>query len=197
MTDTRAAPARIGGIGLLERAVNYTLGSLHIVTPAALSRPTPCAGWDLRTLLAHLNDSFLALYEAKDAGAVRLDAATDSDIRCPDPVATVRNHACQLLGAWANADRETVTVGGLPLTAGIVTSVGALEIAVHGWDLAQACGSSRPIPPSLAEEILDLSRLLIGDLDRPGRFAVPVAVGPRAGPSDRLLGFLGRDPDSI
>ncbi len=35
-------------VALLERAMGYTLGSLVLVTPAAMANPTPCSGWDLR-----------------------------------------------------------------------------------------------------------------------------------------------------
>ena len=63
MTERRAA-ALFGGSALLERAISYTLGNLHLITATALSRPTPCPEWDLRELLAHMNDSLLALYDA-------------------------------------------------------------------------------------------------------------------------------------
>jgi uncharacterized protein (TIGR03086 family) len=194
--DDRETAALIGGIGLLERAINYTLGSLHLVTPQALTRPTPCREWNLRTLLDHLGDSLLVLYEAIDIGRVGLDPPGAE--RDPDPVAAVRMRARRLLGAWTNAGDpgQSVSIAGSPLTACIVTSTGALEVAVHGWDVAQACGHNRPIPPLLAEEMLDLSPLFVTDADRPGRFAAPVAVPPLTGPGDRLVAFLGRHPDS-
>lgn len=192
MTDERAAAA-IGGIALLERAINYTLGCLPLVTPAALSRPTPCADWDLRTLLTHLEDSLDALSEAVDAGVVHLDGVQSDP--AVDPVASVRNSATRLLGALAGArDQLEISIGGCPLTTGIVASTGAVEVAVHGWDIARACGVDRPIPAVLAEEMLDLSALLVSAADRPVRFAAPVDVPPPADPGDRLVGFLGRRP---
>jgi uncharacterized protein (TIGR03086 family) len=198
MTDNRATAALVDGIGLLERAINYTLGSLLIVTPQAMFRPTPCRRWDLRALLAHMNDSLLALYQAVAAGRVDLDGALALDDIDPavDPVDALKRRACRLLGAWANADDShgLVSIGGSPLTAGIVTRTGAIEIAVHGWDVARACGYNRPIPPALAEELLDVAPLVVTDSDRPARFAAPVAVSPLAGPADRLLAFLGRHP---
>ncbi|MCW2638335.1 MAG: hypothetical protein JWP76_641 [Dactylosporangium sp.] len=195
MTDKRATAALTGGIALLERAINYTLGSLHIVTPEALSHPTPCRDWDLRALLDHMNDSLLALTEAVDIGHVDLDVSADASDSTVDPVASLRNRASQLLGAWTAADRRhLVSIGGSPLTTDIVTSAGAVEVAVHGWDVARACGWHRPIPPSLADEMLGLSPLFITDADRPTRFAAPVDVPPLAGPGDRLVAFLGRHP---
>jgi uncharacterized protein (TIGR03086 family) len=189
MIDEGAA-ALIGGIGLLERAVSYTLGSLHLVTSALLPRPTPCRDWTLRELLAHMDDSLLALHEAADLGHVALDVSKAGP---GDPVSVLKNRACHLLAAWTAADAPgTVVVGGNPLTTGILTSAGAVEVAVHGWDVAQACGSGRPLPEPLAEELLELVPFFIADEDRPARFGPRVAVSPLAGASDRLLAFTGR-----
>jgi uncharacterized protein (TIGR03086 family) len=186
-----ADPALLGGVGLLERAVNYTLGALHAARGAELSAPTPCRAWDLRALLAHVDESLLALHEAASLGHVDLVAGGQS---ARDPVATVRNRASHLLGAWTNTTRPDVTVGDTGLTAAILATAGAMEVAVHGWDVARAVGRDRPLPAALAEEMLALSRLLVSDLDRPARFAAPVAVPAGAGAGDRLLAFLGRRP---
>jgi uncharacterized protein (TIGR03086 family) len=195
MTDERAKAALIGAIALLERAINYTLGSLHVVTPRALSQPTPCQDWDLLTLLGHMNDSLMALHEATDSGTVDLDASSNDGDPSVDPVATLRRRACRLLGGWANAhSQDTISIAGCSLTTSIVTSIGAVEIAVHGWDVAEACGRHRPIPYALADEMLQLSPLFVTDADRPARFAAPIDVPPLAGPGDRLIAFLGRHP---
>jgi uncharacterized protein (TIGR03086 family) len=195
MPGPRTTAAAIGGLTLLERAINYTLGSLHLVTPDALAHPTPCREWDLRTLLGHLDDSFLALTEAIDGGRVDLDGRADGPDPSADPVASARGRAGRLLGATATARHlGTISIGDRPLTCGILTSTGAIEVAVHGWDVARACGAAHPIPPSLADELLDLSPLLVTDADRPARFASPVEVPAGAGPADRLVAFLGRSP---
>lgn len=182
------AAALLGGIGLLERAVNYTFGSLHLVRQEHLPRPTPCRGWDLATLLGHLNDSLLALYEAADIGRVDLVAP---DAEGGDPMDTLRARARLLLGAWTDGP-ESVSVGGNPLATSILTSAGAVEIAVHGWDIAQACGHPRPLPDRLAEELLELAPLFLVDADRPGRFDPPLPVRPTADAGVRLLAFTGR-----
>jgi uncharacterized protein (TIGR03086 family) len=104
----------VSHVGLLERAVAYTLGCLQAVTPDALSLPTPCHEWDLRALLRHLVDSLAALREAADDGHVDLEpVAVDHD----DPVAATRDHARRLLGAWTARDgRPEVSIGGCPVT---------------------------------------------------------------------------------
>jgi uncharacterized protein (TIGR03086 family) len=195
MTDNRTRDAAMEGIALLERAVSYTLGSLHLVTEAAMTRPTPCREWDLRALLAHMNDSLLALCEAIDVGQVGLDAAGAAESASADPVASLRNRACQMIGSWtANGSPDLVSIAGLPLSAGIVTGTGAIEVAVHGWDVARACGRDRAIPAALAEDLVELLPYFVTDDDRPVRFAAPVSVPVGAGPGDRLVAFLGRYP---
>lgn len=194
--DPPVTASFVGGLTLLERALNYTLGSLLAITPDDMGRPTPCRDWDLRALLAHMNDSLVALSEAADLGHVDLAGATDADPEA-DPVGTLQARACRLVGAWTNArSAGMVSVSGQPLTADVVAATGALEITVHGWDVAQACGYDRPIPSSLAAELLELAGLFVTDADRPALFAAPVPVPPRAGLGNRLVAFLGRTPPS-
>jgi uncharacterized protein (TIGR03086 family) len=193
----RADAALLGGVAVLERAIAYALGSLAMVTPDALGAPTPCRHWDLHDLLEHLHDSMAALQEAVAVGRV---------VTCPDPataagakgeavIVLVRDRAACLLGTWANAGgAPTVRIDDEPVTAPLVAGAGAIEVAVHGWDIGQACGRPRPIPGELADELLDLSMLLVRERDRPGRFAPPVPVPADAPSSDRLLAFLGRRP---
>jgi uncharacterized protein (TIGR03086 family) len=194
MTESPTAETLLRAVGLLERAISYTMGNLHNVTPAALSHRTPCREWDLSDLLAHMNDSLTALRDAIDLGHVDLSPAAGGADPAADLVAALRERAGLLLGACARTDGDLVSVGGCPVSAAVVTSAGAVEVATHGWDVAQACGQPRPIPPPLAEELLQLSPLLVTAADRPGRFAAPVSVPPRAGPADRLIAFLGRNP---
>ena len=65
---------------------------------------------------------------------------------------------------------------------------------MHGWDVARACASDRPIPADLADELLDLAVVLVRAADRPGRFARPAPVPAGAPAGDQLLAFLGRTP---
>jgi uncharacterized protein (TIGR03086 family) len=183
------------GAGLLERALGYCLGAVGAVMPALLPRPTPCGNWDLRGLLHHLNDSLSALHEAA-GGRIALDPAAVDDSPAVDPVRTFRERAARLLGAWSGSvsDDCVVLVGDLPLAAGVVAATGAVELAVHGWDVSQACGQRRPIPDALATELLELCPLLVPASARGPLFAARVTVPPSASPGDRLVALLGRDP---
>ncbi|HEU0040806.1 MAG TPA: TIGR03086 family metal-binding protein [Jiangellaceae bacterium] len=190
-TDDSAAPL-VGALVLLECALSYTCGCLRLVTDD-VGRPTPCRAWDLHALLIHMNDSLATLLEAAGLGYVDPDPA-DYDASA-GIVATLHERAGSLLGAWTTyTGAPAVSVAGRPLSAGLLVCVGALEIVVHGWDVAQACGDHRPVPPLLAEELLVLAPLLVSESDRPSRFAAPVRVSPTGSASDRLLAFLGRQP---
>jgi uncharacterized protein (TIGR03086 family) len=195
-----------GGVALLERAMGYTLGSLLLVTPETMSRATPCTEWDLRALLLHMNESLHTLHEAIAVGHVDLaapefqptdDPGADYGNPAVDPVASLRNRACQMIGAWTRAGAAgDISIAGKELSAGIVAAAGAVEVAVHGWDVARACGQDNPLPTALAGELLDLCQLLVRDADRPARFAAPIDLAAdRGSPSNQLLAFLGRRPD--
>jgi uncharacterized protein (TIGR03086 family) len=181
--------ALAAGVAVLERSISYTLGSLALVTPPLLIRPTPCPRWDLRDLLHHLGDSMAALQEAAARGTVSATPLPDADAVIPE----TRARAVRLLGAWTNGPcASTVRVDTAPLTAPVIAGAGAIEVTAHGWDVAQACGAPRPIPDDLADELLDLAVILIRPPDRPGRFGRALPVDPWAAPGERFLAFLGR-----
>jgi uncharacterized protein (TIGR03086 family) len=210
MTAHEPATALVAGVTLLERAIGYALGSLLLATPDDLRRPTPCTDWDLAHLLDHMDDSLLALHEATTGRYVGL-----APVRGPrEPVSALavvnrlRDRACRLLGEWsrpcavdparpheAPVEDALVSISGRTLPSSLVAVAGALEIAVHGWDVALACGQPRAIPAPLAGELLELAPLLVRPADRPGRFAAPVEVAASAPAGDRLVAFLGRRPD--
>jgi uncharacterized protein (TIGR03086 family) len=189
MTGRRAAEAL-----LLEPAIGYALDAIEAVTPDLLSRATPCRGWDLRMLLRHASESLAALCEGVGGGRVGLRPAPEDEDAAADPVRTFRDRASLLLGAWTGATGppEVIAIADRCLPPGILAAAGALEIAVHGWDMSQACGHCRPIPALLATDLLEVAPLLVPALGRHPLFAAPVAVAPMADPSDRLAAFMGR-----
>jgi uncharacterized protein (TIGR03086 family) len=176
---------------LLEQSAGYALGVVGAVAPDLLPHPTPCHGWDLRMLLEHVNESLIALHEGLAGGCVALLPA-DCPSAC-DPVLVFRNRTRLLLHASAGADcGASVTIAGQPVPVGVMTAMASIEIAVHGWDVSQACGQRLPVPPALATDLLELSVLLVPLAGRYPLFGPPVPVPGSASPSDRLAAFLGR-----
>ena len=207
-----------GATGLLAGAISYALGVCALIEPGEMSLPTPCADWDLGMLLAHLGDSMADLEMALRTGY--LDPEGPPEQAAGDPVEVLRDRAARLLCACygygiQEIPESFVTVGGLPLPAGLVACTGAVEIAVHGWDVSAArgrasraggrgvggaggtggaggAGGAEPIPAALARRMLRLCPLLVAG--REGLFALPVELPAGASPGDQLVGYLGRVP---
>ena len=193
MTGPREAG---GAAALLEQAISYAGRSVLDVTPALLPRPTPCRGWNLGMLLSHASESLAALHDGTVTGHVALTSAPPDRDRAADPVWTFGDRAVRLLAARATAGprQQVLDIGDLPLPAVAMECAGAIEIAVHGWDISQACGHNRPIPDALAAGLLAIAPLLIGETGRHPLFSPPVTAAAQAGPGDRLVAYLGRNP---
>lgn len=191
------AEAHAGGRALLRCSLRYAIAGLRQVTPAQLSSPTPCGGWDLSALLRHLDDALAALTEATEAGWI---GAGGVGTYVPGPCLSrrVRGRAFRLLASLKEPphppDRRVALVDGWPLGYGTVAATGAIEVAVHGWDVARACGRAGAVPPELAVSLLGVARRVVVPADRPARFAAPLPPPAGAVPGDRLLAFLGRRP---
>jgi uncharacterized protein (TIGR03086 family) len=186
---------------LLRAATRYALAAAEPAVSSLLARPTPCAGWDLELLLRHLGDSMAVLSEAMAAGSVSpgprpSDEPAWDEPPGDDPVKGLHRHASGLLAACVGAgtDERLVAVGDRHLTASMTALSGALEITVHGWDIAAACGSYPSVPAGLAAVLLPVAPLLVTPALRPGLFADPVRVPVLCDPGDQLVAFLGRQP---
>ena len=204
-----SAASASGAVALLAGAIRYALGVCALVMPGDMALPTPCPDWDLNALLAHLGASMADLEAALRTGHLALIPVPPPDLaaRHPsgalpadlagDPVEALRDRAAELLCAayGFGGTGQFVAVGGLPMPAGLVACAGAVEIAVHGWDVAAARGGDCPIPPVLAGRLLRLCPFLVAG--REGLFAGPVDVAAAASPCDKLVGYLGRDPGSV
>ena len=180
----------------LTEAVGYADVVLGAVSARLLSSPTPCRGWNLRMLMEHADDSLAVLLEgltaqriAEPPDAVPPDAGRSAS----DLVGAFRRRAAELLDASAEADGGSpVSVDGHPLPVDCLRAVGVLEIAVHAWDISQACGQRLPVPEDLAVGLLTQVGLLVPRLGREPLFAAPVQAPARSTSGERLVAYLGR-----
>jgi uncharacterized protein (TIGR03086 family) len=193
-----AAPSPGQAHHRLTQAIGYADDGLDAVTPQLLSEPTPCHAWNLRMLLEHAEESLAALHEG-----VATSRIAASPAQTPGPasgassaaslVGAFRRRATALLNASAQADGGVpVTIGGHLVPLDCLRAVGALEIAVHAWDISEACGQHFPIPDELAAGLLAHALLLVPPLGRRPLFAAPAPAPPRSTASDRLTAYLGR-----
>ncbi|MFD0275811.1 TIGR03086 family metal-binding protein [Kitasatospora sp. NPDC127111] len=195
---------------LHTRALELAVGVIGTVQPEQLVLPTPCAGWDLRRLLEHVvgqQRGFAAA--ARGAGP---DRALFRDVPVHgDPAGAFRRSAEELTAAFSAASAgageprvwlpEIRDDGPFPLRHAIGFHL--LDTLVHAWDVAAALGAPAGIAAAvdgdgpLAAALLRLAGLVpAGPVDRaPGRaFRECREPADGAGPFDRALALLGRDP---
>ena len=155
------------------------------VRPGQEHLPTPCPEFDVARIVDHLvgwANSFAARLSGRSV------TADPNDYRVGGNSATEFHQAAQtIIGAYREGGEQSQK---LPL--GFIT----MEFLVHGWDLATAIGSSVRFQPAAADLALVTGRTMLQPEYRgPGKsFGYEVEVPDAAGPVDRLLAFLGRDP---
>lgn len=188
--DTTAVLTRRSA--LLERAVGYARRVIGQVRPGDLARPTPCAGWDLLALMRHFNESVVTLREAVEHGCVFPGPAPHEGLD-DNVLSTFDQQTGLLLASWdEQGDDRAIAVGRDPVSGVVLANAGAVEVAVHAWDVAQACGLPARIPAGLAGELLEVARWVVPSPRSP-QFGPEVAArGTDAG--ELLVAFLGRRP---
>ncbi|MBY8871269.1 TIGR03086 family protein [Micromonospora sp. PLK6-60] len=168
------------------------------VGPDQWSDPTPCPGWDVRTLVNHVvgEDRWsVALLAGRTVDEVGDRYA--GDVLGDDPVGTAREAAAQAEVAATNPGASGgvvhLSAGDTPVDEYLRQLVA--EHLVHGWDLAVAIGAD---PALDADAVRECARWFAGraeqyrrgELTHPGR-----SVPADADEQDRLIAAFGRDPD--
>jgi uncharacterized protein (TIGR03086 family) len=160
-----------------------------------LGLPTPCAGWSLADLLAHMIGQHLGF-----AAAVR-DGAAPREAYAPRPFSRElwERSVSELVDAFAAADLAGAVVLAeiAPEPRPVTFAVGAqlLDTVVHTWDVARSFGE--PYVPS-AELVAAVARgaAVVPDDERrrrPGAAFAP-ALADGGSEWERALARLGRDP---
>ena len=177
----------------IERAVDTTAAIVAGIAADQWDRPTPCAGWDVRTALNHVVGGmriFAAELEGTDAGADH-----EADWLGADPVGAYEKAAAADRAAWRRPDalEQTVHISLGALPGPMAAVVHLTEIVVHGTDLAVATGQEPLVDEELCGELLVTMRSMGIDAYRiPGVFDPETQTTEDAPPHRRLLAFLGR-----
>lgn len=173
-------------LGLFEQAACYATDVLAGVRPADLGRPTPCPGWDVRTVVLHLADVADAVIGLTVTGELTMPAPRPATIDDPVKVAGERIEALrQVLTSRDAAPAELLTGA---------AQGGANELAAHAWDIATSIGLDLPVPASTAAGLLALVEGALDDAARGSNFGPAVPVPATAPPGDRFVAYLGRRP---
>ncbi|MEU8033167.1 TIGR03086 family metal-binding protein [Streptomyces sp. NPDC049099] len=184
------------GVELLQQAHAYLREVVAEVPEEAWGRPTPCSEWTVRQVLNHARIDQHAYGLALVAERPGEDSFQPADALHGDPVAELDKVLGAVADAYAQlpADAESVPTPLGPLPLPLAAGAGALDAAVHAWDIAVATGQNRPLAPALAAGLRPAADHLVPRLRDYGVFAPPLASD---GPQDEaaaLLAFLGRNP---
>lgn len=178
-----------GLLDACERVLHAVSSVVSVVDPSLFDRPTPCAGWDVRTLLNHLvweNLLWSSLANGVPRSDVTADHLGDDHVEAFHAAAQSAQTVFRRPGML---DQRYGPAPGRRLVEQLV-----IEMLAHGWDLAKAIGHPRDLVPDLAESALPVVREIYGGLPRTagGSFALPQPVPQDATALDRLAAFLGR-----
>ena len=190
-------------------AMFHSIALVDSVQASGLHAPTPCVGWNLAELLAHMTAQHRGFAAAargsgESPDVWRADAAVVGAITV-DPGGTYADAARDVLAAFAD-DAVLEAPFALPEFGPKATFPGAIAIGfhfvdyvVHGWDVAEALGVAYSLPDDVVEAALPLA-LSVPDGDYRKTADAPFAPAVDAPSStnlDRILRHLGRSPDWV
>ncbi|MDH6137373.1 uncharacterized protein (TIGR03086 family) [Kitasatospora sp. MAA4] len=189
------------------RALALVQPALDAVRPEHLDLPTPCAGWMLRRLLAHMLGQNHGFAQAALGRGADLAVWADREVGDGPVGAAFAASADELFSAFGTAVKSgrpfliPEVLPGHAFPAEQAIGFHFVDTLVHGWDVAAALGVPLDCPDDLAALLLRISRQVptTPESRAPGRAFGPV-VGPAVGPAgdvsdfDRALALLGRDP---
>ncbi|MDH2428291.1 TIGR03086 family metal-binding protein [Sphaerisporangium sp. TRM90804] len=163
---------------------------------------TPCSLWTVTQVAQHAAGDQLAYAKMLGIGnGPAYDPFSPSGSVDGTVAALVQDAIEQTAAAWATVSDDTETVptplphGDLPTPVAAV--MGALDAAVHAWDIAIATGRPSPLDDELAGHLLAAARGIVEPLRQWGAYAPVVEAGGGASATpvvDELLRYLGRDP---
>jgi uncharacterized protein (TIGR03086 family) len=180
-------------IARIDRATEFAGGNVRRVETGDLGKPTPCAEYDVRTLLNHMIGNM-----AMAATAARGEKAAlpEGDQFGSDAGAAYEERRQELLGAvrGAGALERTWELPFGTLDGSLMATIVFMEHLTHGWDVAEATGQDTTMPGDLVAECMGLAAPMNEMLRMPGVCGPAVSVPESASLQDKFIAFMGRTP---
>lgn len=183
---------------LFAQALDQAATFVHAVRPGDLGSRTPCAEYDVRRLLGHLDAVLRRVAHVARGGHPFEVPSVIEDVRDSDWAAQWDKDRTALDAELADDAVLTRTLqlpwGDLPGAAAIGAYVS--ELTTHSWDLASALGRRDLLDDALAVACLPAMQRFVPADPRGDQvpFGDVVEVAGDAPPYDRLAGWMGRDP---
>ncbi len=192
-----------------RRAVDRSVDIVSLIRPEDLARPTPCEGWTVSDLLAHMtvqHHGFAASAEGQgaDPGVWQVTPNTGGVLATHEPGRDYRRAAERVTAAFAAADvvRDRFALAefgaGAVFPAMQAISFHFIDYLVHAWDVARSIDEEyRPDEDLLAPALTITLAVPTGDArTKPGAaFRPELSADPGADPWAQILGLLGRSLD--
>lgn len=166
----------------VARALNAVDPVMSALTSGDVTRPSPCAGWTVGDVAAHLV-----------AGMIRWTSSVPGTSPPPTDASAQRD---DLAAAWQQARVALLdalrSAGPSATDSTPLLQIAPIEIMLHGWDVARGIGASTNLDSALAGELLERGRGLIAQFGRGSAFAEEQPAPETATAADRLAAFYGR-----
>lgn len=182
-----------------DNGLTFFTGVVETVPADRWTAPSPCDGWTALDVLGHVGEAALVGARILRGGEREFNRHDPPSSAVEgDPAvwwAAAAAQARQALAEVTDLDREVDSpVGRRTVREGL--SFPAVDLYLHGWDLAAATGSRVRFPAAAVQFIRDVFAHVPDEVTRrPGVFGAPVEVGADRDETDHILGFAGRDPD--
>ena len=183
---------------VLAQAVEGFGQRLDHIADDQWSGPTPCADWDVRTLVNHVVNELLWVPPLLDGQTIaEVGDRFDGDVLGDDPRSAFTAAATEAVAAASQFGVQERTVhlsfGDMP-GAGYLGQVTS-DVIIHTWDLARAIGADDRLAAALVDFVDTELGPQIDAWRGAGVFGPAVAVDPDVDSQARLLAQTGRSPD--
>lgn len=156
--------------------------------------PTPCEGWDVRTVVAHVVVGDAQVPVLLSGGTVERVEEFSPSVLGPNPLSTWRGTALAAIRAFAAPgalEKHYRHPVGEVLGRAII-GFRTTDSLVHGWDIARALGTEVLLDLEICDYLLDFWFPLAKSLPDSGYYGPAVMPPEGADAATRLLALLGR-----
>ncbi|MGW6928559.1 TIGR03086 family metal-binding protein [Lentzea sp. NPDC054927] len=175
---------------LLDRARDHALPVIASISDDDLTKPTPCADYDVRALLDHLMHVVVEFQKL----AAKQDADFSHTPSYPDWRAQFPAETAKLVDAWGQPGADEGIAGNMQMPAQTVGGLVLLDLTIHISDLAQATRQRFEPDPEVFAEVKNLVEQMGPMAIEMNVFKAPVDAPADASAMEQLLAATGRDP---